>query len=56
MGGILIFMLCSLLTALSTFAVPSVPSAGIVTIIILLTAMKIPTDAVSLLLAIEWFL
>lgn len=45
-----------ILTSLSTFAVPSVPSAGIVTIIILLTAMKIPTDAVSLLLAIEWFL
>lgn len=45
-----------ILTALSTFAVPSVPSAGIVTIIILLTAMNIPTKAVGLLMAVEWFL
>ncbi|KAL4225725.1 hypothetical protein ACF0H5_016414 [Mactra antiquata] len=45
-----------ILTSLSTFAVPSVPSAGIVTIMILLTAMNIPSEAVGLLLAIEWFL
>ena len=37
-------------------AIPSVPSAGIVTIIMILTSIGKPADGVALLLAIEWFL
>ena len=37
-------------------AIPAVPSASIVTIIMILTSLDIPADAVALLLAIEWFL
>ena len=45
-----------LLTSIASMAIPAVPSASIVTIIMILTSLDIAADAVTLLLAIEWFL
>uniref|UniRef100_A0A8W8IG80 Amino acid transporter n=1 Tax=Magallana gigas TaxID=29159 RepID=A0A8W8IG80_MAGGI len=45
-----------LLTAISSLALPAVPSASIVAIIMVLTSLSIPVQAVSLLFAMEWFL
>ncbi|XP_048730939.2 excitatory amino acid transporter-like [Ostrea edulis] len=45
-----------LLTAIAILALPSVPSSSIVTLIMILSSLKIPVEAVSLLFAVEWFL
>lgn len=45
-----------LLTSVASMAIPSVPSASIVTLIMILTSMNIPVHAIALLLAVEWFL
>ncbi|KAJ8299197.1 hypothetical protein KUTeg_023257, partial [Tegillarca granosa] len=44
-----------LLTTVSSLAIPSVPSAGLVTVMVLLTTLNIPIEAASLLFALEWF-
>ncbi|KAL5007178.1 hypothetical protein ScPMuIL_015984 [Solemya velum] len=49
-------LLVIVLTAMSSVAIPSVPSASLVTVIILLTSLNVPADTVGLLLAVEWFL
>ncbi|XP_034316152.2 excitatory amino acid transporter [Magallana gigas] len=45
-----------LVTSISSLALPSVPSASIVTLIMVLSSLNIPVQAVSLLFAVEWFL
>ena len=45
-----------LLTSIASKTIPPVPSASVVTVIMILTSCDIPADAVALLLAIEWFL
>ena len=37
-------------------AVPAVPSSSIVTVVIILTSLNVPSDDVALLIAVEWFL
>ncbi|KAL5008700.1 hypothetical protein ScPMuIL_014281 [Solemya velum] len=49
-------VLVVILTGLSSVAIPSVPSASVVTVIIVLTSLNISTDAVGLILAVEWLL
>ncbi|XP_062575549.1 excitatory amino acid transporter-like [Saccostrea cucullata] len=49
-------VIIGLLTAIASLALPSVPSSSIVTLIMILSALKIPVEAVSLLFAVEWFL
>lgn len=44
------------LTAISSLALPAVPSASIVAIIMVLSSLNIPVHAVALLFAVEWFL
>ncbi|XP_052066150.1 excitatory amino acid transporter 1-like isoform X1 [Mytilus californianus] len=48
-------VLIVLLVTLMSFAVPSIPSGSLVTIIILLSAIGIPPEAASLLFAFDWF-
>ncbi|XP_076114769.1 excitatory amino acid transporter 1-like isoform X1 [Mytilus galloprovincialis] len=48
-------VLIILLVTLMSFAVPSIPSGSLVTIIILLSAIGIPPEAASLLFAFDWF-
>ncbi|KAK7090118.1 excitatory amino acid transporter 1-like [Littorina saxatilis] len=45
-----------ILTAVASMAVPSVPSASIVTLVIILTSLNIPANDIALLFAVEWIL
>ncbi|XP_055899749.1 excitatory amino acid transporter 2-like isoform X1 [Biomphalaria glabrata] len=45
-----------ILTTVISVAIPSVPSAGVVAVVINLTALGIPVDLVGLLFAAEWIL
>jgi len=49
-------LLIWLLVTIAAMAIPSVPSASIMTTLMILTAMNIPADDIALLLAIEWYL
>ncbi|XP_061178438.1 excitatory amino acid transporter-like [Saccostrea echinata] len=49
-------VIIGLLTAIASLALPSVPSSSIVTLIMILSSLKIPVEAVSLLFAVEWFM
>ncbi|KAK7098760.1 excitatory amino acid transporter-like [Littorina saxatilis] len=44
------------LTTVISVAIPSVPSAGVVSVLINLTALNIPADSIGLLFAMEWIL
>ena len=52
----LIFFLSRLLVTVAAMAIPSVPSASIMTTIMILTSMNIPVEDIALLLAVEWYL
>nr|VZI33322.1 unnamed protein product [Spirometra erinaceieuropaei] len=45
-----------LLTSVSVFAIPHIPSASIVITITILSSLGVPTQAASLLYAVDWFL
>lgn len=45
-----------ILSAVSAMALPSVPSSSIVTLVIILAAVNIPSGQIALLFAVEWFL
>lgn len=49
-------LLIWMLVTVAAMAVPSVPSASIMTVIMILTSMNIPVDDIALLLAVEWYL
>ncbi|XP_033752395.1 excitatory amino acid transporter-like [Pecten maximus] len=48
-------LMIGLLTTVSSLSIPSVPSAAIVIIIIVLESINVDTTAVGLLLALEWY-
>ena len=41
---------------MSALAIPSVPSASIVTIVMILSSLSIPVEPIALLLAVDFFL
>lgn len=45
-----------ILTGMATLALPSIPSASIVTLVMVLTSLNIPAGQISLLFAVEWYL
>lgn len=47
---------CSLTATLASVGAASIPSAGLVTMILILTAVGLPTSDISLLVAIDWLL
>ncbi|XP_053403402.1 excitatory amino acid transporter-like [Mercenaria mercenaria] len=49
-------LLIWLLVTVAAMAIPSVPSASIMTTIMILSSMNIPMDDIALLLAVEWYL
>ncbi|XP_071099647.1 excitatory amino acid transporter-like [Haliotis cracherodii] len=49
-------LLIWMLTLVISVAIPSVPSASIVAVLINLTALGIPSDSIGLLFALEWIL
>lgn len=49
-------VVASITATLSSIGAAGIPSAGLVTIIIVLTALNIPVDQVSLIYAVDWLL
>ncbi|XP_021360020.1 excitatory amino acid transporter 2-like, partial [Mizuhopecten yessoensis] len=49
-------ILIGILADICSMALPSIPSASIVAIVMILTSMNIPAGSISLLFAVEWFL
>ncbi|XP_041347973.1 excitatory amino acid transporter 1-like [Gigantopelta aegis] len=45
-----------ILTSVGSLAIPPVPSSSLVTLIIILTSLGIPSDGISLLFAIDWLM
>ncbi|KAF1763875.1 hypothetical protein GCK72_003821 [Caenorhabditis remanei] len=46
----------SITSTLASIGAASIPSAGLVTLLIVLTALDLPADDISLILAVDWFL
>ncbi|KAK3580084.1 hypothetical protein CHS0354_001218 [Potamilus streckersoni] len=49
-------LMIGLLTTIAAMAVPSVPSASVMAVVMILTSMSIPVGDIALLLAVEWYL
>lgn len=52
-------LLCSsfsLTATLASIGAASIPSAGLVTMLLILTAVGLPTQDISLLVAVDWLL
>uniref|UniRef100_A0A8C9EHD3 Amino acid transporter n=1 Tax=Pavo cristatus TaxID=9049 RepID=A0A8C9EHD3_PAVCR len=50
------FCFCSLTATLASVGAASIPSAGLVTMLLILTAVGLPTQDISLLVAVDWLL
>lgn len=46
----------SVTATLASIGAASIPSAGLVTLVIVLTALGLPVNDISLIIAIDWFL
>lgn len=46
----------SLTATLASIGAASIPSAGLVTMLLILTAVGLPTEDISLLVAVDWLL
>ncbi|XP_061169454.1 excitatory amino acid transporter 1-like [Saccostrea echinata] len=49
-------IIIGILTAFSTLSLPAMPSASIVVVVMVLSAINIPVHEVPMLFAVEWFL
>lgn len=47
---------CSMTATLASIGAASIPSAGLVTMLLILTAVGLPTQDISLLVAVDWLL
>lgn len=50
------FLPCSMTATLASVGAASIPSAGLVTMVLILTAVGLPTQDISLLVAVDWLL
>lgn len=48
--------LLSMTATLASVGAASIPSAGLVTMLLILTAVGLPTQDISLLIAVDWLL
>ena len=46
----------SLTATCASIGAASIPSAGLITMLMVLTSVGLPTDDISLILAVDWFL
>lgn len=53
---IVVFFPCSMTATLASVGAASIPSAGLVTMVLILTAVGLPTQDISLLVAVDWLL
>ena len=49
-------LVTSLTATLASIGAASVPSAGLVTMLIVLNALNLPTNQISLIYVVDWFL
>lgn len=49
-------MLCSITATAASIGAAGVPQAGLVTMVIVLAAVGLPIDDVTLILVVDWFL
>ena len=47
---------CSVTATAAAIGAAGVPEAGLVTMVIVLTAVGLPTDDIGLIVAVDWFL
>ena len=47
---------CSITATAAAVGAAGIPQAGLVTMMIVLTAVGLPTDDIALILAVDWFL
>lgn len=52
----LLSLLHSMTATLASVGAASIPSAGLVTMLLILTAVGLPTQDISLLIAVDWLL
>jgi len=51
-----VYYYCSLTATLASVGAASIPSAGLVTMILVLTAVGLPTQDISLIVSVDWLL
>lgn len=49
-------IIVSLTSTAASIGAASVPSAGLVTMLLVLTALNLPTKDISMIIAVDWFL
>ena len=49
-------VIVSLTSTAASIGAASVPSAGLVTMLLVLTALNLPTKDISMIIAVDWFL
>ena len=49
-------LVLSMTATLASVGAASIPSAGLVTMLLILTAVGLPTEDISLLVAVDWLL
>ena len=54
--NIFFYYFFSLTATLASVGAASVPSAGLVTMLLVLTAVGLPTEDISLIVAVDWLL
>lgn len=55
-GPCRLLSLSSMTATLASVGAASIPSAGLVTMLLILTAVGLPTEDISLLIAVDWLL
>lgn len=50
------FLLISITATAASIGAAGIPQAGLVTMVIVLTSVGLPTDDITLIIAVDWFL